>query len=162
MKRAIVIICTMLLLPLAIFGAEAEELAREFFRLDMPQELLEMEVTDASPEDTALLQGLLDILSAEGMNYQTLEDLCVPIIMQEYSTEEMQEIITFLKSPAGKKYGLNNALGKSYLNVAFQQQIQQAGESEEWIKEMLRSLFDIFDLDLDEDEADWEEEIEEE
>lgn len=145
----------MLLLPLFAFGAEAEDLAREFFRLDLPQELLEAEVSGSSPEDAALLQGLLDMLSTEGMDYQALEDLCIPIIMQEYTIEEMQEIITFLKSPAGRKYSLNNALGKSYLNVALQQQIQQVGENEEWIREMLRSLFEIFDLAPDEEEAEF-------
>jgi len=156
MKRTIVIICTMLLLPLFAFGAEVEDLAREFFRVDLPQELLEAEALESLSEDddTGLLQGLLDIIMAEGLNYQALEDICVPIIMQEYTAEEMQEIITFLKSPAGKKYSLNNVLGKSYLDVAFQKQIQKASESEEWIREMLRGLFEIFNIDLEDAEAD--------
>ena len=156
MKRAIVFICTMLLLPLFAFGTEVEDLAREFFRLDLPQELLEAEALGSfsEDEDAVLLKGLLDIIMAEGMDYQSLEDLCVPIILQEYTAEEMQAIITFLQSPAGSKYRLNNALGKSYLNVAFQQQIQKASEDEEWIMQMLHGLFEIFNIDPEEDEMD--------
>jgi hypothetical protein len=158
MKRTILIICTMLLLPLFVFGAEAEDLAREFFRMDMPQELLSAEALESLSDeyDTGLLRGLLDIIMVNGMDYQALEDLCVPIIMQEYTEQELQDIISFLKTPAGVKYSRNNTLGKSYLSVALEAQIQAAtGESDDWIRQMLSELFDIFKLDDPEDEEDF-------
>lgn len=154
MKRTIVIICTMLLLPLFVFGTEAEDLAREFFRIDLPQELLSAEAFESlDDDDSGLLKGLLEVVLVDDMDYQALEDLCVPIIMQEYSTQEMQDIISFLKTPAGKKYGRNNALGKSYLSIALEDQIKAAaGESDDWIRQMLSEFFDIFKLDELEDD----------
>lgn len=155
MKRTIVIICSLMLLPLFAMGAEAEDLAREFFRLDLPQELFSAEAFETLSEDydSGLLRGLLDVILVSGMDYQALEELCVPIIMQEYTEKEMQDIINFLKTPAGMKYSRNNALSKSYLSLALEDQIKAAGENDDWIRQMLHEFFDIFKLDeLDEDE----------
>lgn len=166
MKKVVLICMCILILPLFAEQAEIESLAREFYRLNSPMEKIKEDMagqmdmlsnymggkqlgdedSPLSESDLERTKNLISKLMDDFMDYDALEDLSVSIIVTQYSVNELESIIAFLKSPAGQSYLMNSRIPSNYLTQATKTYFEQKSQDENWIMSFITTLFEEFGL----------------
>lgn len=118
MKSKMVLFIIFLLLPLASFGGEKEDLAREIIQLSEVGKILDQVISQLDKMQGQMLEGLnipedrkQDALNLQNkitsmiiseFNRKEMESDLIKVYSDVYSEEELKGIVDFYKSPAGQ------------------------------------------------------------
>ncbi|HOH46668.1 MAG TPA: energy transducer TonB [Candidatus Cloacimonadota bacterium] len=129
-----------------------DALAREFFRLYTPESALMESIGERlSIIWTPIIMGMVNDLAdnpdklestdwdriasdslPNNISYPELEEICIPLIREQFSPTELQELLQFFSTPTGRKYlDLVVLNSNNYMNVAWEQYIAIAMASDD-------------------------------
>ncbi|RJQ77864.1 MAG: DUF2059 domain-containing protein [Desulfobacteraceae bacterium] len=118
MKLKSILFCLILLMPLAAFGDEKTELAKEFMELThvnrlvdqiraqvmqiQDQVVAQMDVPDDKKDEATAFQKQVQGKVLEIMDFEQMHNEYITLFASTYTLEELKGMIKFFKSPAGQ------------------------------------------------------------
>lgn len=162
MKHCLAVVICLLVFPILANSTDIDLLAREFFRLNTPEETIKSDFMDQmdwvvpymgsmmsselklnGTDSASGLDAMKDLFGflVEELDYQALEQISAQIIGSQYSAEELIAVNAFLKTPAGAAYVRNSRPASSYLSQAVKLYFEEKSKDENWLMGMVFSLF---------------------
>jgi len=159
MKHCLAILVCLITLPILAGSNDIDALAREFFRLNTPEESLRSDILDqidmltpylssmlkeeGLSEDSGFSFGAIKELFGfimEELDYDAMVDIGAEIIRSQYSYDDLIALIAFLSSPAGQAYAYNSRPASNYLPQAMKTYFEEKAKDEKWLMGLVMSL----------------------